>query len=81
MDYKPVVVKPCAGGSFKNDAPHSVRFKGDSCSLPFKNQMLISVTLCSGQNCLDVLNSLLKTSKLNVTPASVVNMEAMLHCY
>ncbi len=55
MAFELIVIKRCVWGSLKSDANHSVTFEGDLHALPFENQMLKSVTLCSGQNCLAVL--------------------------
>ncbi len=51
VDFKLVVVKHCVWGTFKSDDCYSMKFEGDLRSLPFQNQTLKSVMLCSGQNC------------------------------
>ncbi len=53
--FQLIVVIHWVWGIFKSDACHLARLEGDIRPLPFQNQMLRSVTLCSGQNCSGVL--------------------------
>ncbi len=53
VGFELVVVKR-VWSTFESDACYMGRFKGDI-RLPFQNNTLKSATLCSGQNCSDVL--------------------------
>ncbi len=54
VDFELIVVKR-VWGTFKSDAHYLAGFLGDLRSLPFQNQTMKSVMLCSGQNCSGVL--------------------------
>ncbi len=85
VDFELIVDKRWFWDTFKSDTPDSMSFEGDLRSLPFQDQTLKSVTLCSGLDCSPVLipswtpQSL--TSTANITCASLSLQETLRPCY